>query len=287
MRVVDWEQAGVDHWLRITVAFERLGSRIYGGGDGVAHLGLADVLRSGDHIADLSCAKRLGGHHVGADHADFDGVMRHADTHHVQFLARFQFTVDHTNVSDDATIGVVYGVENERAGRRVRVARRRGHFGDDTVEQFGDAFSGFAGDAQHVGRVTTNQAGDFLGMLVGFGAGQVDFVEHGDNGQIMVDGHIQVGQRLRFNALRGVDKQHRTLACGQRSGHLVCEVHMAGGINHAECVFGAVNRPRHAHGLRFDGDAAFLLDIHAVEEAIAHLALRHDATQLQNTVRHR
>ena len=62
---------------------------------------------------------------------------------------------------------------------------------------------------------------------------------------------------------------------------------MAGGINHAECVFGAVNRPRHAHGLRFDGDAAFLLDIHAVEEAIAHLALRHDATQLQNTVRHR
>ena len=38
LRVVDWEQAGVDHWLRITVAFERLGSRIYGGGDGVAHL---------------------------------------------------------------------------------------------------------------------------------------------------------------------------------------------------------------------------------------------------------
>ena len=113
----------------------------------------------------------------------------------------------------------------------------RGHFGDDTVEQFGDAFSGFAGDAQHVGRVTTDQAGDFLGMLVGFGAGQVDFVEHGNDGQIMVDGHIQVGQRLRFNALRGVDKQHRTLACGQRSGHLVCEVHMAGGINHAEvCI---------------------------------------------------
>ncbi len=77
-------------------------------------------------------------------------------------------------------------------------------------------------------------------MLVGLGAGQVDLVEHGDDGQIMVDGHVQVGQRLRLDALRGVDEQHRALACGQRAGHLIREVHMAGGIDHAERVFGAV-----------------------------------------------
>ncbi len=61
---------------------------------------------------------------------------------------------------------------------------------------------------------------------------------------------------------------------------------MARGVDHAECVFGAVEGPRYAHGLGFDGDAAFLFDVHAVEEAVAHLTLGHDAAQLQDAVRH-
>ena len=131
-----------------------------------------------------------------------------------------------------------------------------------------------------------DQTCDLLGMLVRFCGRQVDFVEHGDDGQIMVDGHIQIGQGLRLDALGGVDEQHRAFAGGQCAGHLIGEVHVAGGVDHTERVFGAVKGPRHAHGLGFDGDATLLLDIHTVEEAIAHLSLGHNAAQLQDAVGH-
>ena len=103
----------------------------------------------------------------------------------------------------------------------------------------------------------------------------------------MVDGHVQVRQRLRFDALCGVDEQHRSLTCRKGTGDLIGEVDMPRSVDHAERVFDAIERPRHAHGLRFDGDAAFLLDVHAVEESVTHLTFRYDAAELQNTVRHR
>jgi len=197
-----------------------------------------------------------------------------------------QFAVLHTDVGDDAAVGVVDGIEDQRAGGGIGVAVRGGHVHDDLVEQVGHAFAGFAGDAQHVARLAADQTCDLLGMLVRFCGRQVDFVEHGDDGQIMVDGHIQIGQGLRLDALGGVDEQHRAFAGGQCAGHLIGEVHVAGGVDHTERVFGAVKGPRHAHGLGFDGDATLLLDIHTVEEAIAHLSLWHNAAQLQDAVGH-
>ena len=284
--VVDREQAGVHHRLRIAVARQRFGGALGGGGDRIADLGLAHVLRAGDHVADLAGTERLGRCHVRADHADLDRIVGHADAHHVQLLAAAQLAVDHADVGHDATVRVVHRIEDQRAGRGVRIALGGGHVHHDLVEQVGHALAGFAGDPQHVRRLAADQAGDLLGVLVRLGAGQVDLVEHGDDGQIVVDGHVQVREGLRLDTLRGVDEQHRALAGGQRAGDLVGEVHMARGVDHAECVFGAVEGPRYAHGLGFDGDAAFLFDVHAVEEAVAHLALGHDAAQLQDAVRH-
>ena len=286
MRVVDREQTGVDHRLGVAVAGQRLGGRADGRGQGVAHLGLTHIFRTGDDVADLTGTECLGTGHIGADHADFNGIVGHANAHHVDLFAVVQFAVLHTDVGDDAAVGVVDGIEDQRAGGGIGVAVRGGHVHDDLVEQVGHAFAGFAGDAQHVARLAADQTCDLLGMLVRFCGRQVDFVEHGDDGQIMVDGHIQIGQGLRLDALGGVDEQHRAFAGGQCAGHLIGEVHVAGGVDHTERVFGAVKGPRHAHGLGFDGDATLLLDIHTVEEAIAHLSLWHNAAQLQDAVGH-
>ena len=285
--VVDREETRVHHGLGVAIAGQRLGCRADGGGHGVADLGLADVLRAGDDVADLAGAERLGGGHVGADDANLDGLVRHADAHHVHLLTRLELTVLHTDIGDDAAVRVVHRVEDQRTRRRLRVAVRSGNLHDDVVEQIGDAFAGLARHAQHVTRLASDQSRDLLRVLVRLGTGQVNLVEHGDDGQIMVDGHVQVGQRLRLDALRRVDEQHRALACGQRARHLIREIHVAGGVDHAERVLGALEGPRHAHGLRFDGDAALLLDVHAVEEAVTHLALRNDAAQLQDAVGHR
>ena len=182
-----------------------------------------------------------------------------------------------TPISIDAAVRVIHGIEDQSSGGSLRIALGRGHVHDDLVEQIGHALAGFAGDAQHVGRFATDESGDLFRMLVRFGARQIDLVQHGDDGQIVVAGHVQVAQRLRLDTLRGVHQQHGTLARGQRTGDLVGEVDMAGGVDHAERVIGAVEGPRHAHRLGFDGDTALLFDVHAVEETVAHLTFRHDA----------
>ena len=284
MRVVDREQTGIHHGFGVAISGQRLACRFDGGCDGVADFRLADILRSGDHIADFPGAQRFRGGHIGADHADLDGVVSHADAHHVQFLAGFQFAVNHTDIRDDAAVGVIHRVEDERPRRRFGVPVRSGDIHDDGVQQVGDTLTGFAGDPKHILRLAPDKTGDFFGMLVGFRAGQVDFVEYGDDGQVVVDRHIKVGQGLRLDALRGVHEQHCAFACRQRARYLIGEVHMAWCVNHAEGVFRTIDRPRHAHGLGLDGDATFLLDIHAVKEAVMHLPLRDDAGQLENPV---
>ena len=284
LRVVDWEQAGVHHRLGVPVAWQWFARRFESGRNCVADLRLADVLGSGDDVSDLACPQRLGGRHVWADDADFDGVVCHTDAHHVKLLARFQLAVHHTDVRDDAAVGVVDGIEDECAGWRLGVAMWCGHVHDDGVEQIGDAFAGLAGHPEHILGLAPDEASDFLGVFVGFRAGQVNLVEYGDDGQVVVNRHIQVGQGLRFDALRGIHQQHRALTSRQSARNLIGEIHMAGCVDHAEGVFRAVDGPRHADGLRLDGNAAFLLDIHTVEETVVHFTLRDDAGQLEDSV---
>ena len=62
----------------------------------------------------------------------------------------------------------------------------------------------------------------------GWAAWQVDLVEHRDDREVVLQGQVQVGQRLRLDALGGVDEEDRALAGGQRPGHLVGEVDVAG-----------------------------------------------------------
>ncbi len=66
--------------------------------------------------------------------------------------------------------------------------------------------------------------------------------------QVVLQGQVEVGERLRLDPLRGVDEQHRALAGGQRAGHLVGEVDVAGGVDHVQDVVGAVRHLSRAAG---------------------------------------
>ena len=101
----------------------------------------------------------------------------------------------------------------------------------------------------------------------------------------MFQRQIDVGQRLRLNALGGVHHQDRAVAGRQRAGHFVGKVHMAGGVDQVQDVGIAVlGLIRHAHGLRLDGDAALTLQIHGVEHLVAHLAQTHHARLFNQAV---
>ena len=60
---------------------------------------------------------------------------------------------------------------------------------------------------------------------------------------------------------------------------------MARRVDQVELVgLAVVGRIIHAHGLALDGDASLALDIHAVEQLLLHVALRHRAGQFQHAV---
>jgi len=106
--------------------------------------------------------------------------------------------------------------------------------------------------------------------------------------QVRVEGQIEVGQRLRLDALRGVDQQDGPLAGGQRARDLVGEIDVAGRVDEVQHVPAAVwAGPRQPDRLALDGDAALALDVHPVEVLGAHLAVLDHPGELQHPVRER
>ena len=157
------------------------------------------------------------------------------------------------------------------------------------VEQFGDALARLTRYAQDIAGLAADDVGDLAGVAVGVGGGQVDLVEHRNDVQAAVQRQVQVGQRLRLDALGGVDQQHRAFAGLQRAGHLVGEVDVAGGVDQMQDEFisgvgAAGDLPRQPHVLGLDGDAALALDVHPVEVLGAHVPVRDDTGELQHPV---
>ena len=160
---------------------------------------------------------------------------------------------------------------------------------DDPIEQLGHALPGLARDLEDVVDIAADEGGDLLGVLLRLGGGQVDLVEDRDDGQVPLDGHVEVGQGLGLDALGGVDQKDRALAGRQGAVDLVGEVDVPGGVDHVEGVGArdavvAFDGPGHAHGLGLDGDAALTLDVHAVQVLGAHVAGLDDAGGLEHAV---
>ena len=154
----------------------------------------------------------------------------------------------------------------------------------DGVEQFFDAHAGLGRGHDAVRGVQAQHVFDLLGPLVGLGAGQVDFIDDGDEFQIRVDGLVEVGHGLGFDALGGVDHQHGPLAGGQGPADFVVKVHVAGGVDEVQLVGLAVPHVVHRHGGGLDGDAPLALQIHVVEGLLARIAFIHHPGALQHAV---
>ena len=207
-----------------------------------------------------------------------------AGGHHVDAVARLEAAVDHTDVGDHAAVGVVDGVEDHRAAGSLGVSLRGREGADHMIQQVLDTDAGLAGDAQHVVGVDPDELTDLRCVLLGVGAWQVDLVQHRDDGEVVLHRQVQVRERLRFDALCGVDQQDRAFTGGERAGHLVGEVDVTGGVDHVQRVVHAIDLPGHAHGLALHGDAALALDVHAIEVLGAHRAVLDDPGDLQHPI---
>ena len=117
------------------------------------------------------------------------------------------------------------------------------------------------------------------------GAGKIDLIDDGNDVEAVVDGDVGVGERLGFDTLGCVYDEQRAFAGGERAGNFVGKIHVAGGVNEIELVgFTVVRGVHHADGVGLDGDAAFALEVHGVEDLSLHFARGQRSGEFQQAV---
>ena len=130
-----------------------------------------------------------------------------------------------------------------------------------------------------------NHVFDLVLDLLGSCRRQINLVDYRQNLQPVVDCEIGVCQRLRLNALRGVNDQHCAFAGGQAARDLVVEVHVTRRVDEVQnIVLPVVCTIIEPDGARLDGDAALALEVHGVQDLVLHLALVDSVALLQKPV---
>ena len=212
--------------------------------------------------------------------------MEHgAGRHHFDLHARRDAPVHQAHVNDDALIGVVLAVKHERFQRRFRVACRCRDVRNHILKYVMNIEPHFCRD---LGRILCRDADDVLDFLLDarrVGGRQVNFIDDRQHLQPRVDGKVGIAKGLRFDALRCVHNEQRALTRGERTRNLVVEVHVPRGIDEIHVIdLPVIGFVLHAHRTRLDGDAAFALQIHIVEQLLFHLALRNRFALLKQAV---
>ena len=193
--------------------------------------------------------------------------------------------VDNLEICDDTAEGVEDAVENQCLQRSFRVALRCRHAVDYGLQNFGDAHAGLARGADYLVTRAAEELYNLVLHLVGLGRVEVALVDDGNNLQVIVDGHIQVGDGLRLNALRGVDYEQGALAGRYRARHLVREVDVSRGVDEVERIQLSVGGGvLHLYGVALDGDSALALQVHVVEYLRLHVLGLDGAGVLEQTV---
>ncbi len=87
--------------------------------------------------------------------------------------------------------------------------------GDDRAQDLFDADAGLGAGQDRFAGVEPDDLLDLLPDALGVGGGEVDLVDDRHDLMVVLDGLIDVGQRLRLDALRRVDDQQRAFARGE------------------------------------------------------------------------
>ena len=248
--------------------------------DGIADVDVGQALDIGDDVTDLADAQFLAGDLAGPEPAEAGDFILGAIGHVADLLPDPERAVDDPDVGDHPLVIVELGVEDQGAEGCFGIARGGWDPLDDRAEDVGDPLAGLGTDGQHLAGIDP-QAGQDL-FLDGLGPRglHVDFIEHRDDHQVVSGGQEGIGHGLRLDTLGGVDQQDRPLAGRQAPRHLVMEVDVPRGIDQVQLVDlivqGVIDRDRPS----LDGDPAFALEVHVVEQLLAELA-RGDRPRLQ------
>jgi len=190
---------------------------------GIADLDFGARLDVGDHVADIAGHKlllhkkfRL----LRLEDSDFLDVVGGVCRHQLDLVAGFDRALDDPRVNDDPAIGIKRRIKRQCPEAGISLSGRVGDAIDDGFQDFLDADSrlgtgkdGFFGrDGQNVLQLL------FGGLDVG--VRQVDFVDDRNEFQPLFFRKVDIGNRLSFDALCGIDNDESSLAGRERAGDL-------------------------------------------------------------------
>ena len=164
-------------------------------------------------------------------------------------------------------------VEDQALERLLWVAFRGRDAGDDRLEDVVDAGAVLGAGEDDLFARDRQDVLELVHDRLGVGRWQVDLVQDGDEGQVLLQRQVDVGERLGLDALRGVDDEDRALAGLERVADLVGEVDVTGRVDEVEAVDQVVaGLVLEADGPRLDRDPLLALEVHRIEDLAHHLA---------------
>ena len=270
----DGIDAREDHRFHILETGDGLRRGVFDRSDRIAHL---DVRRSFDtrtDIAHVPGTDFVAGLHLELQHAHLVGVVLAARVEEFDMLALADRAVEDAEIGDDAPEGVEHRVEDQCLQRSVRIALRLRNPLDDGFEHLFHAQSRFAGGAEDLVRVTTQQIDYLILHFVDHRRVHVDLVQYGNDLQVVLDSQVKVRYGLRLDTLRGIDYEQSPFARGDGTRYLIGKVHVARSVDQVEHVFFAVaGQVFHLDRMALDGDALFALQVHVVQDLGLHFPL--------------
>ena len=165
-------------------------------------------------------------------------------------------------------------------GGRVRVTVRRRDPLDDRVEHLIDVDARLGRDADDVGSIAAEELRHLVRSTVGVGGGEVDLVHDRHDLEVVLDREVGVCERLRLDSLRRVDHEHGPFAGLERARDLVGEVDVPGRVDQVQLMA----LPGNPHRLGLDRDPPLALEIHRIEQLLAHVAVGDGVRELENPV---
>ena len=280
---------GKDHRADLAVSGQRLCTRIVRQCNCVTDARITDALDRSGQIPDLTGFQLAAVDQVGRTHdTGLDDLKFSAGRHKTDPVTDADSALFDTDVDDDALIGIIAAVENQRLKRSVLIALRCRNIGHDAFQHFFNIRAHFGGNARRIHTGNADHVFDLLRNAVRFRRRQVDLVDHRQQFQICLDGKICICKCLCFDALRCIHDQDRTLTGSQRAADLIIKVYMAGRINQIEPIgLSVLRRIVQRNGTRLDRDAALSLDVHIIEQLFFHITHGDSAGLFKNAVSQR
>ena len=278
--------AAEHHGRCFPVAGHRFGGGVGGQRDGIAHAGFTDILDAGGEVAHLTGTQLgAGGEGRCAHVAHFHQRKLGPGGHHAHGIAGLDGALEHADINDNALVTVVHTVEDQSLEGRVLIAHRGGNVLNHPLQNVLNADAHFGGDARGVQTGQTDYVLHFLCDPIRLRTGQIDFVQDGNDFQVVLHGQIGVGQRLGFHTLAGVHHQHGAFTGGQAAADFVTKVHMARGIDQIQLIsFAVFCVIIQGNGTGLNGNAALPFQIHVVQQLIFHQTLVHGVGFLQDAI---